>query len=217
MRVFPGGSLVASDAMGAMGAMSGSSGGAVPPRLSGRGVRALRRLRQCVAERLRLFTGQCRLRATVDDRLRVDAGAGARVEAAQDESAAPRVQQRECEALVPPGVLERIEPDERDLLEGPFRRRLEQGRTDGHLIELAGDGEDLLEMGIEDGLQASSVRSPGQAVESSRQATGPPEEEEDADEEDDDSAAEPDDDGAEIRFDEVDEVDRKVLHGVSRV
>ena len=70
-------------------------------------------------EGLRLLVRQRRLRLARRDRLAVHARAGAGVEAADDEAVAVLVEQREREALVAAGVLERVEAHEADALERP--------------------------------------------------------------------------------------------------
>ena len=82
------------------------------------------------------------------------------MEAADDEPVAVRVGQGEGEALVAAGLLERVEPDEADALDRPPARRLEDRRSGRQLVDLAGDGEDLVEMGVEHRLEAAARRRP---------------------------------------------------------
>jgi hypothetical protein len=76
------------------------------------------------------------------------------VEAADDEAVPACVEEREREALVTARLLERVEPDEPDPLQRAARAALEDGRPGGQLVELTGDVVDLLEVGVEDRLDA---------------------------------------------------------------
>ena len=100
----------------AMGAMCAPSPTAVTPRLSGAGL----------ADGGGLLLGQRRLRATAADGLRVHARARAGVQARQHPAVAFGVEQREREALVAAGLLERVVADEADPLEGAQPGALER-------------------------------------------------------------------------------------------
>jgi hypothetical protein len=76
------------------------------------------------------------------------------VEAADDEAVTARVEKREREALVAARLLERVEPHEPDTLQRPPRAALENGGARRQLVELASDLVDLLEVRIEDRLDA---------------------------------------------------------------
>ena len=79
------------------------------------------------------------------------------------------VGQGEREALVAAGVLERVEPDEPDPLDRAPAGRLEHRRPGRQLVDLAGDREDLVEVGVED---ASRLRPSSPRV---RPSSRPPE------------------------------------------
>ena len=97
------------------------------------------------------------------DRLGVDARPGAGVQARQDPAVAVRVEQGQGEALVAAGLLERVVADEPDALERLPLGGLEDGRPGDDLVELAGDRVDLVEVGVEDGLEARALGAAGQA------------------------------------------------------
>src|SRR5688572_5089734 len=107
------------------------------------------------AEGLGLLGRERGIRFAGDDRLRVEARSRAGVKAADYESVAVPVGEGEGEALVAAGLLERIEPDEADPLNRPTRVRLENSRARRELVELAGDREDLVEVGVEDCFEAA--------------------------------------------------------------
>src|SRR4051794_18475101 len=208
------------------GAMSEPSPGPVTPSLSGRtdavgagrhGSRWTRPgRRQGLTESLAFLLGQGTVGSTGRDRLGVDPRPGARVQAADDEPVPERVGQRKREALVAAGVLERIEPDEPDALDRATVRRLDDRRPGGHVVERAGDREDLVEMGVEDAVQALAVCAARQPVEALADPAGLAGEEENEDQQDEDRDREPDDDGAEDRFDGGVQIDRSVLGSRAR-
>jgi hypothetical protein len=87
------------------------------------------------------------------------------MEAADDEPVTSEIGHGQREALVTARVLERVEPDETDPLDRPAPVRLQDRGFRRQLIELAGDRVDLVEMGIEDGLEAAPVRIASDPVE----------------------------------------------------
>ena len=87
------------------------------------------------------------------------------MEAAQHEAVAGHVGQGQGEALVAARVLEGVVPDEADPLDRPPADGLEDGRAGRQLVELAADGVDLVEMGLEDGAEILAVGSADQPVE----------------------------------------------------
>jgi hypothetical protein len=72
------------------------------------------------------------------------------VKAADDEAITVGIEQRQREALVSTGVLERVEPDEPDLLEGALAVRLQDRGSGRELVELGRDRIHLVDMGVED-------------------------------------------------------------------
>ena len=82
-------------------------------------------------DRGRLLVGQAGVGATGGDRLGVDARAGPGVEARQDPAVARRIEQRQREALVAAGLLERVVADETDPLERLRWVRFEDRRPGG--------------------------------------------------------------------------------------
>ena len=91
------------------------------------------------------------------------------MEAADHEAVAAGIGEGEREALVAAGVLERVVPNETNLLDRSPGRRLQDGRPRRKLVELAGDDADAVQMGIEDGVETPAVLAAGQAVESAAQ------------------------------------------------
>lgn len=204
--------------------MCGSSSGPVTPSLSGRTgdpvarSAALRRrsggsTAESEPERLRLLVGQSRVGPPGVDRLRVDPRPGPRVEAAHDDPVAARIDEREGEALVAAGVLERVEPDEPDPLDRAPSGSLEDGRPRRQVVELARDGVDLVDVGVEDRVEARPVRAAGEPVEPPAQPTETARLNEDENEKHEDGRAEREDRTPEIGRDEGIEIDRSVLRG----
>ena len=132
--------------------------------------RATAARRECLPERLGLLLGQRAFRSAVGDRLRVDPRPGPRMEAADDESVALGVGQREREALVATGVLEWVEPDEGDLLDRSPRRGLEDGGPRRQLVELPRDDADAIEVRLENGIEAATFFAARQGIEPTAQA-----------------------------------------------
>jgi hypothetical protein len=129
------------------------------------------------------------------------------MQAAQDKAVARSVEQGEREALVATRVLERIEPDETHVLERAPGVRLQDGRAGGQLIELGGDGVHLVQMGVEDGLEAPPTLAPGQSFDPAPELADPPSLEQGDQEQDDDGENERADEGTDVRFDEGVEID----------
>jgi hypothetical protein len=129
------------------------------------------------------------------------------VETAHDEAVSLCVEQGEREALVAPGVLERIEPDESDLLESPPSVGLEDGRSSGELVQLGGDGIHLVDVGLEDRFETVTSLTPGDPLEPVTEPADPPCQDDDDDEQDENGEGERSDDRADIRFDERGEID----------
>ena len=133
------------------------------------------------------------------------------MEAAHDEAVARRVGERQGEALVATGVFERVEPDEPDALDRPATVRLQDRRTRRQLVDLATDRVDLVDMGVEDGIEALALRSPGQAIEPAAQPPHLSPLDEDENEQDEKGDTKADDDRAEDRLDGGVQVDRSIL------
>ena len=168
-------------------------------------------------EGLGLLGRERRIGSTGDDRLGIEACPGAGVKAADDESVAVAVGESEGEALVAAGLLERIEPDEADPLNGPTRLRLQDRRARRQLVELAGDRQDLVEVGVEDRFEAAPFRAASDSVETAPQSGLATCLDGDDDEEEQDDDDEADDDRAEVGGDESVQIDRTVLPaGVGR-
>ena len=105
-----------------------------------------------------LLLGQARVGSARHDGLGVDARARAGVEAGQDPAVAVGVEEGEREALVAAGLLERVVPDETGPLECPRLAGLEDLGAPADVVDLAGDLDDLVQVRLEDRLQALSVR-----------------------------------------------------------
>jgi hypothetical protein len=133
------------------------------------------------------------------------------VEAAHDEAITLGVDEREREALIAAGVLKGIEPDQADPLKRSAPVRLEHRRTRRQLVELSGHGVDLVEMGVEDRLEAVSALAPGDAFEPITQPADPARLEEDNQEEDNEPRTESGCDRSDIRLDERVEIDERLL------
>jgi len=108
------------------------------------------------------------------------------MEAAEDEARAGGICQGQGEALVPAGILERVEPDEAEPLDRSTVGGFEDSRAGRQLVELARDREDLVEMGVEDGVEAPPVDAAGQPVQASPKVARLAGEEQDEDQEDED-------------------------------
>jgi hypothetical protein len=137
------------------------------------------------------------------------------MEAADDESVAVSVGQGKGETLVAAGLLERIESNEADPLDRPSRLRFEDRRAGGQLVELAGNRQDLVEVGVENRFEAAAFCATGDSIETATEERLAPrlhghdrEEEKNEDEE-------ADDDRAQIRGDESVQIDRTVLRQAS--
>jgi len=126
------------------------------------------------SERLGFLVGQGRLRAPARDGLSVDPRAATRVKAADDDPVVVGVEQRQGEALIAPGVLERVEPDQADPLERLATARLEGARPSRKSVDGRRDLDDTTEVCLEHRLQASAVLAPGQRIEAPADVRGPP-------------------------------------------
>ncbi len=133
------------------------------------------------------------------------------MEARQDPAVAPRIEQGQGEALVAAGLLERVEADQPDALEGPLLGTLEDGRPRGDLVKLARDREDLVEMRVEDGFEVVTAGATGQTGQPGFDPARPPGDEDDDDEEHDDGDRQTEEERAEVRLDERVEVDPGIL------
>src|SRR5207247_8948623 len=121
------------------GAMSAASPRPVTPCLSGwsrdavaapaRLRRPRRRRREGEPQRLALLVRQRAIRPPLGDRLGIDTRPRPGMEAADHEPRPGGVGEGEGEALVPAGVLERVEPDETDPLDRPTVGGFEAGRS----------------------------------------------------------------------------------------
>ena len=137
------------------------------------------------------------------------------MQAAHDEPVAPGVEERDGEALVATGLLERVEPHEPDALECPAGLALDDRGTGRQLVELVGDLEDLVEMGAERRLDAPAGRSAGQPVEALLEAPDPAGRKDRLKQEKHDDDEEADDDRPEVWRKERVEVDRGPPNGIA--
>lgn len=139
------------------------------------------------------------------------------MQAGQDPAVAGGIEQGQGKALVATGFLERVVADKSQSLERPPLRRLEDLRPNRDALEFARQAVDLLEVRIEDRLEAPPLgppRDPAQArVERPRSAR----KQQTCDREQDDGAPKTDDDRAEIGPNERVEIDPLVLRGRPRV
>ncbi len=94
------------------------------------------------------------------------------MQARQDPAVPVGIEQREREALVAAGLLERVVPDQPGPLEGARLAALEDLRAGGDVVELAGDLDDLVQVRLEDGLETLAVGVAGQADEAGARAAG---------------------------------------------
>jgi hypothetical protein len=133
------------------------------------------------------------------------------VEAAHHEAVAVRIEDRQGEALVPPGVLERIEADERDAAEGAAEIALEARRPGLEAVDVLNDLVHAREVRAEHPLEARSVLAPGEARQPPRQRTRPAEQDERDEHEKEDDRTERPEDRYEVLADERVEVDARVL------
>ena len=90
-------------------------------------------------------------------RLGIDARGVPGVETADDDSVIAGVQERQGEALVAAGVLERVEPDHPDPLEGPRAGSFERRGAGGQPVDLVGDVPDGVHVPVEHALEALAV------------------------------------------------------------
>ena len=124
------------------------------------------------------------------------------MEAADDEAVIVRVEEGQGEALVAAGVLERVEADEADPLDGETGVAFEAGRPDPQGVDAGGDALDRVEMLAKDGLEVATVRAsrePGEPAFEPAQASNQPGE---ADEGDDEPDREAGDDGGQVVADD---------------
>jgi hypothetical protein len=133
------------------------------------------------------------------------------MEAAHDEAVAPRIEQSEREALVATGLLEWVEPDEADPLDRLPSVALVDRGPGRQLVELARDLEDLLEVGVEDRLDAPTGCAAGQSLEPLLEPPDPAALENRQQQEEEDGDDQADDDRPEVRREERVEVDPGVL------
>src|SRR5207247_8593348 len=116
-------------------------------------------------ERLGLLVGECRLRSTAADGLRVHARARASVQAAHHEAVTSSVEQRKGEALVAAGVPERVEPDEADPAEGALQVALDDRRPRRDGVDVLDDLAHPIEVAAEYRLERLIVAALGGALE----------------------------------------------------
>jgi len=164
---------------------------------------------------LGLLGRERRIGPTGNDCLGVEARSGSRMQAADDEPVAIPVGEGKGETLVAAGLLERIEPNEADPLDRPARLRLENRRPRRQLVELSGDGQYLVEVGVEDRLEAAALCAAGDSIEAAPQTRLAPRQHRRDHEEEQNEDDEADDDRAQIRGDESVQIDRTVLRQAS--
>jgi hypothetical protein len=158
-------------------------------------------------KRLGLLVRQRALGPSGGQDLGIDAGAGPRVEAAHHEAVSLGIEEGEREALVATGVLERIEADETDLLKRPPPVGLEDGWSRSELVQLGGNGIDLVDVRLEDRFEtvtSFAARDPCQAV---VEPADPSRLDDDDEEQNENRESERADDSADVRFDERVEID----------
>jgi hypothetical protein len=129
------------------------------------------------------------------------------METADDEAVALGVEQGQREALIAAGVLERVEPDETNLLEGPPPVGLEDGGSRSQLIELGRHGIDLVDVCLEDRFEAVASFAPCDPLEAVAEPTDPPCLDDDDEEQDENGESERGNNGADVRVDERVEID----------
>jgi hypothetical protein len=167
--------------------------------------------RQGKPQRLPLLVRQRAIGRSVRDALRVDPGAGSRMETAEDETGPAGIGQGEREALVPARVLEGVEPDETDALHSSPSDGFEYRRPRRQVVDLGGNRIDTIEMGVEHAMQTRPVDTPGDGVEPATQATDLARDQQQEEKQDEDGRSEPDHGRTEHRRHGGIEVDRGVL------
>jgi hypothetical protein len=129
------------------------------------------------------------------------------VEAADDEAVTAGVREGKGEALVAAGVLERVESNQPNPLDRSAAVGLEDRGPSRQHIELGRDRVNLVEVGVEDGLEAAALRTAGDAVQSVADAAKPACLNEDDQEQEEDDDRQADDDRSDVRRDQGVEVD----------
>ena len=122
------------------------------------------------------------------------------MQAREDPPVAGRIEQREREALVAARLLERVVADEADPLEGTPLGALEDRHPSRQLVELTRDVVDLVEVGIEHGLEISTVRPAGQTSQPGVDPARPPRDQDDGDQEHENDDDQDHDEDAEVRL-----------------
>jgi hypothetical protein len=133
------------------------------------------------------------------------------VETRQDPSIARCVEKRQREALVAAGLLERVVADEPDALEGTSLCTFEDGHPRRQFVQLARDRKDLVEVRIEDSLEAVTLRATSQTEQAPVDPARLSRQQDDCQQEDEDEDAEHDDEGVERGLRERVDVDPRVL------
>lgn len=167
-----------------------------------------RRLRERLPEGLGLLVGQVRIGRAAGHGLRVQACAGAGVEAADDEPIASAIEQCKGEALVAAGVLERVEPHEPHSPERALEVAFDHRGPSRDLVDIADDLSNPLQVAAEDGLERLVVAAPGDALEPPAEGPNTPDEPDHRQDEGEHDDQQPTDDETDVGGDERVEVDQ---------
>ena len=129
------------------------------------------------------------------------------MEAAQDDAVALCVQQGQGKALVATRVLEGVESNQPDLLEGSLPIRFEYRRSGGDVVELGRHRIDLVEVRIEDRLETPATLATGDSLDPVAEPADAPGLDDDDQQQDENGECERADDSADVGFDERVQVD----------
>jgi hypothetical protein len=129
------------------------------------------------------------------------------MKAAQHKSVAVPVEERQREALVAAGLLERVVANDADPRKRLAQVALEDGGSSGEPVDVPDDGADTLEVRPEDRLEALLVASSRDHLEPAGETAGAPEEDDRDDDEDRDGNEEARDEDVQVGGDEVVNVD----------
>jgi hypothetical protein len=156
---------------------------------------------------LRFLGRKCAVGLATGQGLGIDPRPVPCVKAAHDEPVPVCVEQRQGEALVATRLLERIEANETDTTQRLLALGLEDGRSSGKLVQLGSHRVDLVDVGVEDPLEAPSPLSAGQSLQPVAQPADPASLDDDDEEEEHDEQTDSADEGSDVRLDERVEID----------
>jgi hypothetical protein len=139
------------------------------------------------------------------------------MEAADDEPVALAIEDRQGEALVAAGLLERVVPNDADAPERLAQVALEDRRPGRQAVDVADNRADALEVRAEHGFEALRVAAAGDRIQPAGKAASTPEKEERGNDKDRDGDEKAPDEGIEIGADEGVQIDRKGPRAVVRV